>query len=339
MKIDRKPTPQDVTWFLDMNNNKRLDLSPSYQRKSVWNKSDREFFLDTIINNFPCPPVFIHKDMDPDGNAKYRVIDGKQRLLTVIMYSQDEFAVSNDDEAHPLAGKKFSEIDPDFKKAFWNYTFPVELINEDNKEVLKGIFDRLNRNNKALNPQELRKARYEGNLQKFIEKESEDPYWANLVRFSKHDFSRMVDHQFICEIILMLSDRKIHGFDHFELDEFYAQNDKEFEQEAYIKEHLDLLKNFFTQVNNQEGTLKEFFYTRSAVYSLWSLFMPLAKSLPTDLKDISQKFTNFAASLNEEGENSEDPSVKDYAIYNKGATTDRTPREKRFLALKSYFSF
>ena len=137
----------------------------------------------------------------------------------------------------------------------------------------------------------------------------------------------------------MLSDRKIHGFDHFELDEFYAQNDKEFEQEAYIKEHLDLLKNFFTQVNNQEGTLKEFFYTRSAVYSLWSLFMPLAKSLPTDLKDISQKFTNFAASLNEEGENSEDPSVKDYAIYNKGATTDRTPREKRFLALKSYFSF
>lgn len=335
MKIDRKPTPQDVTWFLDMNNANKLDLEPVYQRKSVWNNTDREFFLDTVVNNFPCPPIFIHKDIDKDGNVKYRVIDGKQRLLTIISYAQDKFAVSHNDDNHPLSGKLFSEISPEYKKAFWNYTFPVEMINEENKDVLKGIFDRLNRNNKALNPQELRKARFEGQLQKFIETESNDPYWSELVRFTKNDISRMIDHQFICEIVLLISNGKINGFEQSDLDQIYADNDLEFEKEAYVADVLKQFKSFFTEINKSDNVLKEHFFTRSSVYTLWATFLPHLKALPS-ATDIAKKLKEFADQLEKDGEASGNEDVSQYAVYNKGATTDRTPREKRTYHLTKY---
>ena len=88
MKIERKLAPQDVTWFLDLNNNRKLDLDPAYQRKSVWNNSDRDFFLDTVVNNVPCHPIFIHKDIDDKGLSKYRVIDANNdsRLFLSISF-------------------------------------------------------------------------------------------------------------------------------------------------------------------------------------------------------------------------------------------------------------
>ncbi len=320
---------------MDLHNSGRLDLDPVYQRKSVWNNSDRDFFLDTVVNNFPCPPIFIHKDIDDKGLSKYRVIDGKQRLETIIRYSKDEFAVGANDNANPLAGKMFSEISGDLKKAFWNYTFPVEMINEDKSEILKGIFDRLNRNNKALNPQELRKARFEGDLQKFIEQESDDKYWNELVRFTRKDISRMIDHQFICETIAQIVDNKIHGFDQGHLDKFYAENDESFENEAHVAEVLKVVKSYFFEIDGTDSLLKDFYFTRSAAYTLWSVFLPHWKSLPASA-GIRAKLKDFADKVGSEGESSTTTEVKDYSVSSKGAATDRTPREKRAAALKAY---
>jgi len=44
----------------------------------------------------------------------------------------------------------------------------------------------------------------------------------------------------------------------------------------------------------------------------------------------------FAHAVEVEGESSENENIKQYSIHNKGATTDRTPREKRALHLKQY---
>jgi len=67
---------KDVTWFLDLYRNEQLDLDPSYQRRSVWSLKDRKFFLDTIFKNYPCPAVFLHKEINEDaGKLIYHVVD------------------------------------------------------------------------------------------------------------------------------------------------------------------------------------------------------------------------------------------------------------------------
>ena len=128
MQLERYAKSQDVSWFLDLYNQGKLDLNPSYQRKSIWNTKDKEFFIDTVINNYPCPAVFLYKDIDENGCTTYRVIDGKQRLSAIIDYSLNKFAYSKDTDNEDLVRKNFNELDTNYKKCFWNYSIPIMMM-------------------------------------------------------------------------------------------------------------------------------------------------------------------------------------------------------------------
>ena len=75
-----------VSWFLTIHQNGQLDLEPPYQRRSAWTLKDRKYFLDTIFRNYPCPAIFLHKEICKDtGKINYHVVDGKQRLETILL--------------------------------------------------------------------------------------------------------------------------------------------------------------------------------------------------------------------------------------------------------------
>src|SRR5215211_3372499 len=111
MKFSRRPTTQDISWFLDLNKQGRLDLNPPYQRKSVWTASDRRYFLDTIFKDFPCPPVYLHKTNDDLGVATYHVVDGKQRIETVIRFAtQNKLRIPADYGDERLNNKRWKDV-------------------------------------------------------------------------------------------------------------------------------------------------------------------------------------------------------------------------------------
>lgn len=329
MELERKPTQQDVSWFLDLNNNNQLDLSPSYQRKSVWNSKDQEFYLDTIINNYPCPAIFLHKDIANNGKTIYRVIDGKQRLTTIINFSENLIAISNTNDNDDIRGLYFKDLEIEYKKKFWNYALPVELVNTDNSEIIKSIFDRLNRNNMKLERQELRNARYDGKLFQYVENESLKDFWTNYIKFTKKDIARMEDQQFISELVLVILKDNPQGFEQDNLDELYSQYDIEFEEEATVSDYFEKIKNFIEEINNFNNVIKKYFSTRAGFYTLWSAIYKNIEDLP----DV-QKFSNKLIELGEKIKNPEDilPTDKlalNYVKNNRGATTDKTPRLNR----------
>ena len=43
--MERRPTTQDLTWLIDLRRNNQLDTDPPYQRRSVWTRSDKQYFL------------------------------------------------------------------------------------------------------------------------------------------------------------------------------------------------------------------------------------------------------------------------------------------------------
>lgn len=71
--MKRRPTTQDITWLLDLARNDQLNLDPPYQRRSVWTRQDRQFFLDTIFRDFPSPAIFLHKTISDDGKVTYQI--------------------------------------------------------------------------------------------------------------------------------------------------------------------------------------------------------------------------------------------------------------------------
>src|ERR1700690_3849340 len=94
--MKRRPTTQDITWLLDLARNKQLNLEPPYQRRSVWTRKDRQFFLDTIFRDYPSPAIFLHKTIAEDGGSTYHVVDGKQRLETILSFVNNKLRIAKD---------------------------------------------------------------------------------------------------------------------------------------------------------------------------------------------------------------------------------------------------
>src|SRR4029078_8939953 len=93
-RMERVVTTYDVTWLLDLDKNGQLDLDPPYQRKSVWTPKDRRFFMDTVCRNYPSPAIFLHKTIDDmTGKTTYHVVDGKQRITTLLQFVKDKFSL------------------------------------------------------------------------------------------------------------------------------------------------------------------------------------------------------------------------------------------------------
>jgi hypothetical protein len=63
----------------------QINLEPGFQRKSVWSDSDRRRLIQSITSNYPLPSVFLYQRSHRSGFI-YDVIDGKQRLESILMF-------------------------------------------------------------------------------------------------------------------------------------------------------------------------------------------------------------------------------------------------------------
>jgi uncharacterized protein with ParB-like and HNH nuclease domain len=65
-----------VKEIVSLYNSGYLNLSPGFQRDSVWTKGDRVKLIDSIFRNYPLPAIFLYRRHE-DGTIIYDVIDGK----------------------------------------------------------------------------------------------------------------------------------------------------------------------------------------------------------------------------------------------------------------------
>ena len=354
--MNRQASVQDISWFMDLDSVGRLDLNPSYQRRSVWTASDRRFFLDTIFRNYPCPPIFIHKTIDDSGIATYHVVDGKQRLETILKFSKNRISISKDFGDEDLNGKKFKELSPDLKKTFWNYSVPVDFIDLPSGLVINEIFDRVNRNSRNLERQELRHARYDGWFITECENEAdEDEFWEKIKVTSKTKAKRMKNVQLVSELLLIIIYKKIVGFDQDYIDEKYAELDSlednaDFDVDAYL-EVKNRIKKFISDMEDFNESISIHAKTANNIYTLFGLIvLETIVDTPQDFARKYNEFMNLVEMIKEE-EHAENPDVaenpepiikplnwdnaKKYYSNTLGASTEPMQRAARYEALKA----
>ncbi len=337
---------------LDLNSNKQLDLDPPYQRRSVWTTKDKQFFLDTIFRNFPSPAIFLHKTISDAGKATYHVVDGKQRTQTILEFVQDKIRISKDFGDKRLDGKKWSDLqsENDLKKKLWNYEITVEMIDfSEDSLVVNEIFDRLNRNARKLTPQELRHARFNGWLASLAESEADRDEWRALGIATPSRAKRMADSQFISELLLVVLENKIMGFDQNVLDEMYGKyddiQDSPIINEDAFKERIECIKQYICQIQNHNCSVAKFATAFANFYTLWTT-IALNSDLPSSeifaeryekfmlqVEAISQQDINVLVSLLEEDDKDYNTQAMEYFSYVDGASTDLKPRENRHQAL------
>jgi Protein of unknown function DUF262 len=345
--MTRQLSPQDASWFLDIANSNQLDLDPPYQRRSVWSRKDRLFFIDTILNNYPAPPVFLHKDIDDRGKTTYHVVDGKQRLQTLLDFLRDKIRVGEDFADTEVRKKKFSQLPREVKERVWNYIVVAEMIPDVSDAFIKDVFERINRNSRKLFPQEMRHARFDGWFISFAEAEAEQSDWQRFGISTPARAKRMADVQFVSELMSVVIDNAVEGFDQDRLDELYAlyddvEGNAQF-SEGEFRQRFDAVKSYVRSMADADETVLNYTKQQANMYSLWAFVTTHREQMP-GAPLFAQRYVAFMIRVDRLGEQlragaipnstGNDPALA-YAVNVRGASTDITPRQARRDALEA----
>lgn len=130
----------------------QLIVNKDYQRKLVWKKAHKINFIETILQNYPFPEVYLAPgELDQEKLVLIdEIVDGQQRLSTVRNYIEggDVFALSKSKI------KQFSDLNTEEKNSFLNYEVSVRYLKNVSKEQVREIFQRINKTEYSLNSME-----------------------------------------------------------------------------------------------------------------------------------------------------------------------------------------
>jgi len=162
-----------------------ININPRFQRRDAWNITKKSRFIESIILGLPLPQIVLAEDKNARG--KYLVLDGKQRLLTLLQftgYSEEgrfkDFKLRHLEVRLDLNGKSFKDLDtdPQLKEdlnQFYNQSIRSAVIrNWPNEDFLHLVFVRLNTGTVQLSPQELRQALFPGEFVSYIDEAASD---------------------------------------------------------------------------------------------------------------------------------------------------------------------
>ena len=337
MADERRQTTQSIAWFWDLFRRDLLELDPPYQRRSVWSQSYKDYFVDTVLLDYPAPAVFLFEEIDEDGVATYSVVDGKQRLSTIFEFLSGEYPVSDVSSIASLKGLPFAELPSDIKKKFYGYQFSIEFLPTTDEATLSNIFDRINRNVSRLTPQELRHARFSGLFASKAEDLAgvfEGGSASDFPRIAPASRRQMKDVELVVQLLL-LTERGVESYSQDDLDTAYSKRDEDWEQgpdvETEFRQVLTLLKDWADDLMAGEAKRLR---NQADFYSLYGAVLDLqrAGTLPGKADAVS-RLEAFMQKVNNEDARQSDEIAKRYFEAARSASNDVTQRRDRIKIL------
>ena len=263
--------------FLEWNNNNQLELNPNFQRRSVWNDNARSYLMDTIIRGFPIPKVFIRQKINViTRNSIREVVDGQQRLRTILSYLNDGFTISK--EHNPKYGglyfSQLYQVDDDIQASILNYEISVDLlVNMPDQKVLD-VFSRLNSYSVVLNEQEKINANHFGPFKLLADCLSKKYYqfWIDNKVISEKKCLRMDDVNLTADLLIAMCE----GIkEKKKIKYYYDAYEKRFDHDGNeLESRFDYVMNAIQNMFGKELRDSEFkrvhlFYTLfTAVYHI-----------------------------------------------------------------------
>jgi len=135
----------------------RIQVDPDYQRQGeVWTRDKRQLLIDTLINGFDIPKIYLHRFEKPKlikgKTFDYAIIDGRQRLETMWSFIEGKIPLADDfeyfaDEHIDVSGMTYPELakkHPDIKTDFDNFQLNVITIETADLDLIEEMFSRLN---------------------------------------------------------------------------------------------------------------------------------------------------------------------------------------------------
>lgn len=225
----------------------KIILQPEFQRNLVWRQDQKNRFIESVLLDLPLPPIYLKKQQD----GKQIVIDGLQRLSTLISFMNNEFplkgleslSVYNDSYFDAIDDKKDGSTARIENKQIYFYVLPSTV----SLSVVYDIFNRINTGGTQLTRQEIRNCIYQGKATLLLKKISENSIFRDSIDNGISSL-RMKDREAILRCIA------------FVILDF--ENDYNGSMDDFLEKALVLLGKM------SEGSLKEIEQRSLAVFKL-----------------------------------------------------------------------
>ncbi|HYU33144.1 MAG TPA: DUF262 domain-containing protein [Thermoanaerobaculia bacterium] len=162
-----------------------IDVAPVYQRQYRWDTGRQSRLIESIFLGIPVPSLFMAANTD----GTWELVDGVQRLLTLIHFAADDdvrekaslhepLRLGSLEKLSELNNLKYSELPRSVQLQFMLRPIKVITLNDKSDMVVRfDLFERLNTGGVALTYQEIRSCIYRGEFDFFLERLSEyDPF-------------------------------------------------------------------------------------------------------------------------------------------------------------------
>jgi hypothetical protein len=206
--VTYRPESRTITDIANLYEDDKLNLEPGFQRQSVWNERDRARLIESMLRGYPLPAIFLYRRED-QGRIIYDVIDGKQRIESILMFMGEmrgRFATRVQlPEADQPGWLNWNDLKRMHKQhLIEDYRIPVVEVDGEMGDIID-VFVRINSTGKALTKQEKRHARYFNSA--FLREADKVarryvPYFRDSGVLSAGQLTRMKHVELVCELML-----------------------------------------------------------------------------------------------------------------------------------------
>lgn len=235
--------PMSIGEMMNLYKDGELDVHPEFQRFFRWEEEQKTKLIESILLGIPIPPIFVSQKT----NGKWDVIDGQQRLSTILQFLQ--VLKREDDSIYEpliLSGTKFlpsldgvrwddetkftEEQKITFKREKLNFTIIKETGDNDTSKY--EMFQRLNTGGTHLSPQELRNClliMINKPLYEIINEMHDNENYKNCTPLTENQSEERYDLEMVVRFLLYTS------FD----DDFLQKLDKGRSMDVFLTEELE----------------------------------------------------------------------------------------------------
>ncbi len=314
------PTIADLYEKID---NNRLALAPDFQRKFVWTHEHQEAFLDTILNGYPFPEIYVCRGETDTKKLRttQKVIDGQQRLTTIRNYIENSFK-------KPLKLiTRFDKLDEEMREEFLSYQVVVRDIGKVEEDLVREIFRRINLTKFKLEDIEIHNAIYDGRFIQIAKQLSEEIELKNYGIFYESELTRMADVHFFLSVMATIERDGYFPRDK-EIEKCVAEFNEEFpnshKNKSLILKAMSLIKSFDLELDS--------IWFRKSCFFTMVVELCWAQELPENIAELLKYFNDKVIVSKEEKES--DFGKFYHAMYS--GTNDRKARVMRSELFKKY---
>ncbi len=198
MSIEKSMTPKTVKAIIKGQEKFRFDLL--IQRNNVWDNKRKSLFIHSLIYGYPVPAMYAQDN----GDGYYWMIEGKQRLSTLIEFPQNTFKLHKDTpdvDGAIIAGLSFEELPEEFQDKIYDTNMQIyQLRGIKSEEERNEIFLRLN-GGKPLSGIELTRVAGGEGMIKYLQELSQQPFFNNNITGSQRNGCK--DEELILQCLIL----------------------------------------------------------------------------------------------------------------------------------------